>query len=284
MTVTAQPPSPPTGFVSLVFIYTACTRAVNGTSIQLDGRCGGTVDVLAVAVASHMTIQIYNGYQYLPAQPIVDGGTIAFPATGWLPFDSVSAQVTNVDGAMVSGSIDTFGFSAAAVTNGNMLTAQIPAVGTLLRINAGLSTTAGGQSITAVVSASAPTLDAHAIGAPYVRVDGRQTMNPTWSYDDLGGALRADAMVTRYRWSDNATCQQGNTAIVVRPPTAAGPLPALALPEIFACARPRRDLVVSEQVALVRVESAQGFDPQQAAMMGALPVMGAGDSFAISEQ
>lgn len=185
---------------------------------------------------------------------------------------------------MVSGSIDMLGFSATAVTNGNMLTAQIPTVGTLLRVSAGLSTTTGGQSITAVVPASAPTLDVHAVGVPYVSADGLQTMNPTWSYGDLGGALRADAMVTSYRWSDNAECQEDNTAIVVRSPTAAGLFPTLALPETFGCARPRSDLVVSEQVAVVRVESAQGFDPLQAAMMRGLPAMGVGDSFAISER
>src|SRR5262249_46634524 len=159
---------------------------------------------------------ILTGYQYLPAQPIVDGGTIAVPPAGWLPLDNVSVQVqvTNLDGAMLfGGEIGTLGFNANAVATGNTLTAPIPAVGTPRRVVAGVGVPAGAQ-ITAVVPASAPTLDVRAVGVPYLSADGLQTLTPTWSYDDLGGALRADAMVIRYQWSDNAKCQEGNSVVV----------------------------------------------------------------------
>ena len=82
MTINAQAPSPSmvSGVEVFVYIYSLCGNSLQVTSpsytgsITLDDRCSGTVDLLAVQDTSEFADETWGPYQFLPAQPIVDGG------------------------------------------------------------------------------------------------------------------------------------------------------------------------------------------------------------------
>jgi hypothetical protein len=289
MTITATPPPPPPNAVTFVDVYTSCSRVAMQGTVQLDDRCSDSVDVLAVVVTSQMGEmgnQEYGPYAFLPAQPIVDGGAIAVPSTAWRPLDTVTVHVTNLDGATLGGGAigTSFGFAqlASPTASGDAVTARLAAVGPTLWVTFGLATTAGKQQVDVMVDASAPTIDARAVAAPYVAVDGLGTAAQTWSFDDHSGVLAANAMVTSFMWSDfNASYQEAVTATIIGSPSPAGPLPVLALPGAFADAQPRSDLFVFEQVGLARIQTSL-FDPFQAASLRVLPTMQVGDSTAFT--
>jgi hypothetical protein len=289
MAITATPPPPPPGAVTFAEIYTTCSRGptMQGT-VQLDDRCTDSVDILAVVVVSQLGDEQVEAYAFLPAQPIVDGGAIAVPSTAWRPLDTVTVHVANLDGATLGGGAigNSFGFAqtASPTASGDAVTARLALVGPTLWVTFGLATSAGKQQVDVMVDASAPPIDARAVAAPYVAVDGIGTTAPTWSFDDHGGVLAANAMVTSFMWSDfNVSYQEGVTATVIGPPSPTGPLPALALPRAFGDVQPRSDLFVQEQIGLARIQT-QMFDPFQAATLRVLPTMQVGDSTAFTVQ
>jgi hypothetical protein len=288
MTITAMPPAPPPDATTFVEVYTNCSPGPAEGTVQLDDRCTDSVDILAVVVTAQMGDQQAGPYAFLPAQPIVDGGAIAVPSTAWRPLDTVTVHVANLDGATLGGGAigNSFGFAQTATptTSGDAVTASLALVGPTLWVTFGLATNTGKQQVDVMVDASAPAIDARAVAAPYVAVDGIGTAAPTWSFDDRGGVLAANAMVTNFMWSDfNVSYQEGVTAAVIGPPSPTGPLPALALPHAFGDVQPRSDLFVQEQIGLARIQ-AQMFDPFQAATLRVLPTMQVGDSTAFTVQ
>lgn len=265
-TMTVQVPTLPQP-VDVVRISSPCGKVLMDGRLELDDRCGATADVLAVAWDLDRGGDSILSYAHLPAQPIVDGGTIVLGAGDFRPAEQVSVQLRNaagVDG--VIGLESSYGFRVPrTIVQGDRVTATVPAIGTL-RWTARLrrDPVQLGQEIHfALPAAVSQEVDVNRLMTPWVVRD--ESRPGDWSADDLGGALAAQMMVTEHQWVQPiANFEESVNVRIVSAPELGGKIEVPRLPDALSKHQPGKDFQIETTVHLIRFE---GGDPSQAAWL-----------------
>ena len=251
--------------VDFVRIYSSCGKALPDGRLELDDRCSSTADVLAVAWEQINPNNRIVSYAHLPAQPIVDGGTITFGPGDWRVPEQISIQLRNATGMRVQGFLESsYGVRSTDVrTQGDMITATMPAIGSLrlfMRVERDLLQP--GQAIHVVLPpVTSHEVDLDQVASPWVLRDQGQPR--AWSTDDLGGALVAQTMVTEYLWNQPiANYEEWMHVRIISAPALGGDVGVPRLPDELSSQQPGEDFQIESRVHLIRIE---GGEPSDAA-------------------
>ena len=247
MTVTGSPPTP-----ELVALYSSCGVPVAG-GLQLDDRCSEDAPILAVGYTQQGGADVYDVYAYLPHVPMRDGGTIAIPDAAWMPLDTVSVEIVDLETATLATSqvpsiANDLGFSQTAVASDPAtFTASLPLVGSRLQVSYALQRDSEFQRIaTSVPASEAPVLDFWINGVPWI---DELVGDSSFGLDDIGGHVISNASITTYTWSTNSL-------IVLGPPAGeSGTIEMPRLPAPWSELQPGSGLEVSTSLRVVRAAS-----------------------------
>ena len=270
MTITGDVP-PGADQIQIAAVCRSNSTSPGVQKITLDDRCGATVDLLLVGVKFVNPNNVNVAYIYLPAQPIVDGGTIALDPTAWRPPEPITIHIHGADGMFEQPNnsvylTDSFGVRTYDVRAAHdTVTATMPLAGTFALSAMLTRVPALGQTLYVDLPAvAAQDLDFAGVLAPWVMQHDR-----SWSVDDVGGALVASALVADYKWTQpiaNYTEDVQLRVISAAPPP--GKLPFPNLPAPLAKYQPGPDFQIEATARLVRAEGLADIPVARAAEAG----------------
>ncbi|HWO21979.1 MAG TPA: hypothetical protein VNO30_24625 [Kofleriaceae bacterium] len=267
MPLSATPPPGGGPYPVVARVHSACSPLRGSSPARFDDRCAATTDVLVVAYQLDPVVVEYPyAYAYYPAMPITDGGTLTVATADWRPLDQVTLQLQGDGGAIGVPNtrvavMNQFGVHGRTMLSGKTATTQLPLVGGLyvevdLLRAPGQAHTFGAVHLPATAS---QTVDLANVLAPWVL---RDPGSPTWTADDVGGALRAQAMVIEHYWVQPiANYEVMNTARIISAPVAPGTIAVPRLPDGLADQQPGADFQIDSAARPVRVEGGTDVDP-----------------------
>ena len=267
MSLSATPPAGNGQDPVVVRVHSACSPLRGSANATFDDRCAAAADVLVVAYQLDPAVVEYPyAYAYYPAMSITNGGTITVATADWRPLDQVTLQFINDGGAIGVPNtnvsvMNRFGVRGRTMLAGKTVTTQLPLVGGLyvevdLLRTLGQAHTFGAVHLAATAS---QTVDLASVLAPWVL---RDAGSPTWTVDDAGGALRAQAMVIEHYWVQPiANFEVMNTARIISAPIAPGTIAVPQLPDDLADQQPGADFQIDSAARPVRVEGGTDVDP-----------------------
>ena len=244
--------TPPAGADDIYFASNCKGPATGRRAIAFDDRCEATADVVlyAIDIVGGTTGIVLKQYIWLPAQPIIDGGTITIDPVAWKTPELVTINFLNAGGPV--------GYFLA--TPLGILYAQgkyVPLLGSL-RVDG----TARGSSFVMQLPATSPNLDLDLDGVlpPSVTTERSENGDVQWAItDDANGALVAHLMTAEYSWNQPiANYQLAMELRITSPASAQGLIGTPQLPAPLSKYQPGADFQIHKRGFLFRVE---GVDP-----------------------
>lgn len=253
--------TPPMGTESIVANSSCRVESLDPRTITFDDRCGTTADVLLMA--SHFvggpTGSALVKYIYLPAQPIIDGGTITIDPDAWIsPEEPPTLTFTNASNALTYMVRNPLAFEPN----------RVPRVGKL-RIT-GMDGVAYFDMLVPATVVSTP-IDVDRILPPAV-ISERSATGVTWSIPE-GSPRTVDAVINDYTWiHPEANYELRIRVQIYSLPSSSGAMTIPALPSEMAKYQPGSEFQISRAGSLIRTDRVD-IDPRRLAELA--PVFGA---------
>jgi hypothetical protein len=243
---------PPAGTDSIRFTSNCPGPPTGRQAIAFDDRCETTADVVIYAhdVVGGTSGTVLRSYIWLPAQPIIDGGTITIDPGAWKTPELVTINFLNSGGPsdyFLTTTLRTIGIQGK----------YVPLVGSLLASGQAK----GSDFITVFPPTSANIeIDLDGVLSPSVMAELAENGDVQWSIaDDANGALVAHAMTAEYSWQQPiANYQLAMELRITSPAAAGGRITTPRLPGPLSKYQPREDFLINKRGFLFRFE---GFDP-----------------------
>jgi hypothetical protein len=258
MQVTGTPPSGASVLVVTADCYGGPGSALY--SMMLDDRCQTTAEVLILAVDQASGASSFLvGYIWIPAQPIVDGGTITVDPSAWQPPQAVALDFVNAGGS-VDYTVQSAFPNAFYPSSPPGLT--IPVGALVAQGSVGAPTS---FEITFPASAAATPIDLDQILPPAVTTETQSNGDVKWSA--TGDASRvAGAIVTEYDWVHQSSpgYQVPMTLRIIADADSEGVISPFKLPGALSTFAPNEGFMASSgRAALVRFTGFADADPKR---------------------